>query len=699
MAGRSMLAVGAVGLVLSTGACRNRHERNGDAESRPDEQQGDDRRLSKQHRQEPPNAPTESTGPRGVGPPAKGRPQPAWQANSGRLPPSQCRWRKNEANVRAVREKVLIKRRGARCAHRPDGSATGREAAFCRPYFVFDIYPPNAQSPTHYQIGDRPTARSILGWVHAKFVQRWDFRVGVRPDRTNPRRPTIYIFASADDLRRHLSGNRSVEPIATADYHYEGLFAKSPWPVVDQAPIKVDGRELTAYRVALLGEAREGDGNAGRRPPERPEDIGDRVRMVDIVFVIDATRSMQQEIDAAKAAAKKIASEATTFNFGPDVRLGVVEYRDYVDRLYYDRKAGKVCKVHQLATLERFQDEIKTVKEADHSSNDHPEAVFDGVLAALTEVQWRGRGLSLRAIVLIGDSHGHEPGDPKNRKNISLERLVKEAKRRNIRIFALCCPNEGGPRDKAMHESQFEILAMNTGGEKHDIKDAAMVTRRIEEIAKDSIQRAAMRAKVVTDIHKGKPPKVVQEEVGLREYTEVVKLLRSVSNIKLEQLRGGRPVFATGWVAMSYAGVPAFRREDFISKAELAFLLSELSELVRVLQNDPKKTRDLVDVAFRSRTGDSWFPGRSSDDNRTLAKHCLAMFVPVGQHSILNLTMGQLSSMPEATGDVRRPGRRELRQLLLTKYIPTLSRMLGSDRFPQTGDDTAFGWIDETALP
>ncbi len=117
---------------------------------------------------------------------------------------------------------------------------------------------------------------------------------------------------------------------------------------------------------------------------------------VDLVFVVDTTGSMGDDIGAVKADMHSIMANLTATN--PDRRIGIVVYRDVGDDF-----VSKT--VLELAVDEQaIQDAIDGI-EVD-GGGDIREHVYAGIDTALTEQPWRA-GVS-QHIVLMGDAPPHE---------------------------------------------------------------------------------------------------------------------------------------------------------------------------------------------------------------------------------------------------------------------------------------------------
>jgi hypothetical protein len=117
---------------------------------------------------------------------------------------------------------------------------------------------------------------------------------------------------------------------------------------------------------------------------------------VDLVFVVDTTGSMGDDIDAVKADMQRILRELTARN--PDRRIGVVAYRDrgdsYVSRTVLATSADD-------AQIRGAIDSLSV-----GGGGDLREHVYAGIDTALVEQPWRP-GAS-QHIILMGDAPPHD---------------------------------------------------------------------------------------------------------------------------------------------------------------------------------------------------------------------------------------------------------------------------------------------------
>lgn len=119
---------------------------------------------------------------------------------------------------------------------------------------------------------------------------------------------------------------------------------------------------------------------------------------MDVAFCIDTTGSMQGEIDMVKKKTKEMVAKLSAGKPTPVIRVGLVAYRDKGD--------AYVTKVFQ------FSDDIdKVVKDISelqaNGGGDGPEAVDQGLHAAIKDLKWDKDSHTAKILFLIGDAGPH----------------------------------------------------------------------------------------------------------------------------------------------------------------------------------------------------------------------------------------------------------------------------------------------------
>ena len=144
---------------------------------------------------------------------------------------------------------------------------------------------------------------------------------------------------------------------------------------------------------------------------------------LDVLFLLDSTGSMADEIDRIKDTLLSISARISDLPAQPDLRLGMVSYRDrgddYITRVFdFDANAG------------RFSDTIRSVQ-AD-GGGDEPESLNEALHVALNEPDWRD-GDAIRLVFLLADAPPHldYPQD------YDYAEEMVEARKRGIKIFSV----------------------------------------------------------------------------------------------------------------------------------------------------------------------------------------------------------------------------------------------------------------------
>ena len=122
---------------------------------------------------------------------------------------------------------------------------------------------------------------------------------------------------------------------------------------------------------------------------------------LDLVFLMDATGSMDDEIAKLKASMADIADAIGNLPNQPDVRFGLVHYRDRGD--------AYVVRTHDFThNLDHFQNTLSGLQA--QGGGDYPEAVNEALHRALNDLSWRTQerdGDTLRLILLVADAPPH----------------------------------------------------------------------------------------------------------------------------------------------------------------------------------------------------------------------------------------------------------------------------------------------------
>ena len=155
---------------------------------------------------------------------------------------------------------------------------------------------------------------------------------------------------------------------------------------------------------------------------------------LDVVFAIDATGSMKNDIDKLKADLMPALEEI--FASAPDVRIGLLFYRDYSDN--FDYKGLPVKMFGFTSNITTFSKNLNSIRIYGPEGGDIPEAVYEAMYAASEFYNWRTT--AFKRIILIGDAEPHPT--PRKSGKYSKEFVQSLADAKKIKINAILLPKD-----------------------------------------------------------------------------------------------------------------------------------------------------------------------------------------------------------------------------------------------------------------
>jgi len=193
---------------------------------------------------------------------------------------------------------------------------------------------------------------------------------------------------------------------------------------------------------------------------------GQAAPRIDVVFLLDATGSMGDEIDAVKEKIQEMISEIALGDPAPDVRFGIVAYRDRGDE--------SVTAVYELTRdIDRIVGNLGRIEA--NGGGDYPESLNEALHVTVHELNWEMAEEVSRLVFLIADAPPHldypDDFDYREEYQMALEKgIVLHA------IGASGLDEEG--------ERIFREIAQGTGGE---FQWLAYETRYVDQDGMDVI--------------------------------------------------------------------------------------------------------------------------------------------------------------------------------------------------------------------
>ena len=174
---------------------------------------------------------------------------------------------------------------------------------------------------------------------------------------------------------------------------------------------------------------------------------------IDLVFAIDTTGSMSGLIAAAKEKIWSIASTMAQGQPAPEIRIGLVAYRDHGDDY-----------VTQVTDLSTDLDSVyaKLMLLSANGGGDRPEDVNQGLLDAVTKMSWRSDDQTYKVVFLVGDAPPHTD----YQGEIQYPEIVAQARSRGIVINTIQCGSQGDTtaawqQIAALAQGEFINVAQN----------------------------------------------------------------------------------------------------------------------------------------------------------------------------------------------------------------------------------------------
>lgn len=174
--------------------------------------------------------------------------------------------------------------------------------------------------------------------------------------------------------------------------------------------------------------------------PSQPQNVD-----LDVVFLLDATGSMDDEIEQLRTTIDEVAQRLSGLPSQPRVRLGLTHYRD-------DSEDYIVRTFDLTDSVDDFRYALSQVEA--EGGGDYPEALDEGLADALNVPTWREAATTTQIIFVVADA------PPQVRRDVEqpYDNSLRNAAARGIKIFPIA--SSGSENDA---EYVFRQLAQFTG--------------------------------------------------------------------------------------------------------------------------------------------------------------------------------------------------------------------------------------------
>ncbi len=265
--------------------------------------------------------------------------------------------------------------------------------------------------------------------------------LGVMTRELDPTGRSIITVTTADgrpapgEVVEVSAGEISVSVRTTADgtvRFHPAFYGILPDATLSYRVARIDGDPISApvgVDVALSG---------GAAAPAAPVPL-------DVLFLLDATGSMGDEIDRLKATIDVVAERVATLDPAPDVRFAMTLYRDEGD-------AFVTANYDFTGDIDEFRSALADAV-AD-GGGDYPEALDEGLADALAKPAWRDPSTAVQLIFVVADA----PPQVGRQVATPYTDSIRNAIERGIKIFPIASSESD---DQA--EAVFRQMAQATG--------------------------------------------------------------------------------------------------------------------------------------------------------------------------------------------------------------------------------------------
>jgi hypothetical protein len=212
-----------------------------------------------------------------------------------------------------------------------------------------------------------------------------------------------------------------------------------------------------ARMVKVASITRDGK-TAQPQAPDSAKDAGIANFNSAVVFVIDATSSMQPYIDRTRSAMQQVLAQAEQAKVANRIRFGLVAYQDDPAKTKGVEYLAKIfADPNQIASREQFLNAIQKVQATRSSTRAFAEDAYAALDEALKKIEWQKFGG--RYIVYITDASAREGNSPLASTRMSTDQVRTLAQERGVALYAVHLKTPEGRKDHATAEAQFKRLS------------------------------------------------------------------------------------------------------------------------------------------------------------------------------------------------------------------------------------------------
>ena len=315
-----------------------------------------------------------------------------------------------------------------------------------------------------------------------------------------------------------------------------------------------------------------------------------------VVFVIDATSSMQPYIDRTSKALEEVLKQAEDAKVLNRVRFGLVGFQDdpaktkgveYLSKIFVDPA--------QNPSREQFMAAMGTLKATQSSTRAYAEDAYAALDESLRKINWQNYGG--RYIVYISDASAREGNSPLASTRLSTAQMRTQAQERGVAIYTMHLKTPEGAKDHAIAESQFKRLSDWPGRGSLYFPVAAGDPAKFESDIKRMARALVEQVKSPDKTLASKPesgaakPDEVQSSVDAVGRAMVLAYLGRQQGVKT-------PPMFEAWASdrdVRDRAIPSFSVRVLMNKNQLSDLQSTLRNLLVAMEKSQVDPRNFFD--------------------------------------------------------------------------------------------------------
>ncbi|ANK81454.1 MAG: serine/threonine protein kinase [Rhizobiales bacterium NRL2] len=374
-------------------------------------------------------------------------------------------------------QKVLT-RPGVAIAEGPGAPGTQPLPPFT-PLYVYQRHPVDGGGPAYLEVGSDAKGE-VLGFLPETATVPWDHALVLAfTERANRDRVLFFdeeqaldAWLASDDLTERAAAARqaadqralppdspviSIEPEAHVDFASQFYML----PILEAKPKRLPSRRRAmAVRIASVTRAENEEKLGLLNSRENLAALGEF--RAGVVFVIDASSSMQPYIRRTREVMRGVLDRVEAAGLKDKVRFGVVGYRDdpaavegveYLTRTFADP--------NEIDSTTGFQEAVEPLSASKVSTRSFSEDAFAALDHAMGRIDWQG--FDARYLVLITDASARDASSPYATLKLTAGDMRRDIMGRSsalpTALYVLHLKTPVGQDDHARAETQYTELA------------------------------------------------------------------------------------------------------------------------------------------------------------------------------------------------------------------------------------------------